>query len=513
VEATEVTTPGRENSSPPAEAAKRSELAQRALRGTAWTGASQVTGKLLFFLSTLLLARLLDQEDFGVAAYAITVTALVAAVPSLGLAPALIHYRDDEEILSTGFWLGLAAGLAAFVVMWTLAPLTEFFFNDPRAVGVTRALALLFPIEALRNVHAALLRRRLAFRLRFIPEFVQSLAKGVVAIALAIAGFGAWSLIGGSLAGAAAGAIAYWQVTSWRPTWRFDRASARLLLPFGGHVVTVDLLGAFVRNLDYLLVGRFLGATVLGVYVLAFRIPDLLIRNLSRMLGQVLLPLYATVKDDPEAIRDTFTASVRYLFALTAPMAVGMAILAEPLVSSLLSEKWIDVAPVIPPICAYALFISLSFNLGDLYKALGRPEALSRISLARACLAVPALGLAITVFGTAAAVGWAQAFVAFATMTVHFVVARRVFELPVTHTLLGLAPVAAATGLMGLATSLVASASSGQPAFVQLLLASSVGASVYIVSLRVIAPEYVAVGIDKLRQAFSQGGTIVESEG
>jgi O-antigen/teichoic acid export membrane protein/glycosyltransferase involved in cell wall biosynthesis len=359
------------------------------LRGTAWTGASQLTGKLLFFLSTLLLARLLDQEDFGVAAYAITVTALVAAVPSLGLAPALIHYRDDEEILSTGFWLGLAAAVVVFLAVWMLAPLTEQFFGDPRAVGVTRALALLFPIEALRNVHAALLRRRLAFRLRFVPEFVQSLTKGGVAIAMAIAGFGAWSLIGGSLAGAAAGAVAYWRVTSWRPTWRFDLAAARKLLPFGGHVVTVDLLGAFVRNLDYLLVGRFLGATVLGVYVLAFRIPDLLIRNLSRTLGQVLLPVYATVKDDPEAIRDTFTASMSYLFALTAPLAVGMAILAEPLVSTLFSEKWLDVAPVIPPICLYALFISLSFNLGDLYKALGRPEVLSRISFARACLAAP----------------------------------------------------------------------------------------------------------------------------
>ena len=174
---------------PPADAERGpAELAGATLRGAAWAGASRVSGKLMFFASTLLLTRLLVPEDFGVAGYAITLIVLFGSLPELGLGPALIHHRDDPEVLDTGFWLGLAASCLAFALVWVLAPLSAGLFGDDRAVGVTRALALTFPLEGLRNVHATLLRKNLAFRRRFVPDTVQSFAKGAIAIGLALGG-------------------------------------------------------------------------------------------------------------------------------------------------------------------------------------------------------------------------------------------------------------------------------------------------------------------------------------
>jgi PST family polysaccharide transporter len=193
--------------SPPAGAQRESAaLAHTTLRGAVWVGASRVGGRVLFFLSTLLLARLLDPEDFGVAGYAVTLIVLLGSLPELGLGQALIHHRDDRETLDTGFWLGIAAGVVAFALVWVAAPLSAWFFGDDRAVSVTRVLALTFPLESLRNVHATLLRKNLDFRKRFVPDSVQSLAKGLVAIALALAGFGYWSLTWGTV-GATALAI------------------------------------------------------------------------------------------------------------------------------------------------------------------------------------------------------------------------------------------------------------------------------------------------------------------
>ena len=146
----------------------------------------------------------------------------------------------------------------------------------------------------------------------------------------------------------------------------------------------IDLLGAFVRNVDYLFVGRWLGAATLGIYTLAFRIPDLVVRDLCLTLSQVLLPVYARVRQDPAAIRATFLAAASYVTALTAPMALGLALVAEPLVLTAFGERWREVAAVLPSICVYALLISLTYNLGDLYKALGRPDVLTRLSLLRA---------------------------------------------------------------------------------------------------------------------------------
>jgi O-antigen/teichoic acid export membrane protein len=486
-------------------------LARTALRGTAWVGASRLSGKILFFLSTVLLARMLDQEDFGVAAYAITVIALFSAIPGLGLGPALIYYRDDQRVLSTGFWLGLMAGGLGFALMWTLAPLTEHLFGDQRAVDVTRALGLVFPFEAMRNVHATILSKRLDFKRRFVPELVQATTKGGLAIALAMLGFGYWSLIWGAVAAAVVGVPAWFRAARWRPDLHFDTGEARRLMAFGGHVVAVNLMGALIRNLDYLLVGRLLGAAVLGVYVLAFRIPDLLIRNLCVLLGQVLLPLYARVKEDSEAVRETFVATTSYVFALTAPMAIGMILVAEPLVLSIFSEKWIDVVPVIVPICLYALFVSLEYNIGDLYKALGRPEVLSRLALVRAALVVPALWYGAGVVGTAAAVGWAQAAVAFVAMVINVSVARRLFDLPVGAAASRLLPIVGATAVMAVAVQAVDSLLSGQWPVVRLVLCALVGAGIYVVALRLFARRFVDLGLSTLRDALSGRGATLEA--
>ena len=488
-------------------------LATKAVRGTAWAAAAQLSGKALFFVSTIILARVLDQEDFGVAAYAVTLIALIGAIPALGIGPALIVHADDDDALSTGFWLALASGLAAFGVIWVLAPLTEHIFHDPRAIGVTRALALSFPIQSLRIVQATILRKQLAFDRRFVPELVQSLVKGIASIALALAGFGYWSLIWGTLSGAAASAVAYWLVTGWRPRAVVRRDVVHRLLAYGAHVVGVDLIGALIRNTDNLLVGRVLGSAALGVYVLAFRIPDLLVRNLCQLLGQVMLPVYAKVRHDSVAIRRAFVATLGYVFALTAPMAIGLALVAEPLVLSLFSDKWAAVVPVIPPICVYALLGSLSYNVGDLFKAVGRPDLLTRIGVVRVVTVVPALWFAVTVFGTPAAVAWAQAACEVVALVVNFIVAWRVFRLPVFEALEQTLPVLVSATAMAVAVSGALFVGAEWPEPVRLVVASIVGAAVYLVGLRLVARGFYEQGVETLGSAFGRGRARVAREG
>jgi PST family polysaccharide transporter len=479
-------------------------LATRAVRGTAWVAGAQLSGKFLFFLSTIILARVLDKEDFGVAAYAVTLIALMSAIPALGIGPALIVHAEDEDALSSGFWLAMASACAAVGVIWVAAPLTEHIFHDARAIGVTRALALTFPIQALRVVHATTLRKQLAFDRRFVPELTQSLTKGLASIALALLGWGYWSLIYGTLAGAAASAAAYWIVTGWRPRLVFHSAVAKRLLGYGAHVVGIDMMGALIRNADNLLVGRLLGSIALGVYVLAFRIPDLLVRNLCQMLSQVMLPVYAKVRSDPAAIRRTFVATLGYVFAITAPMAIGLAIVSEPLVLTLFSAKWAAVVPVIPPICMYALLGSLSYNVGDLFKAVGRPDLLTRIGVFRVVTVVPALWYAASAVGTPAAVAWAQASTEVLALAVNLAVAQRVFQLPVFAALSQTLPVLAAATAMAAGAVGMLLVSAGWPEPVRLVLATGVGGVVYVLALRMCARGFFERGIDTLSSAMGR---------
>jgi len=483
---------------------RASDVATATLRGAGWRFASELSGKAMLFVSTIVLARLLDPDDFGVAAYALTLIAMFSAVPALGLGPAIIYHADDERFASTGFWLGLAAAVAGTALVWLLAPLSEHLFGDPRAVHVTRAMALVFPIEALSNVHAARMRKRLAFRRSVAPELTRSLVKGITSISLAFAGAGAWALIGGTLGGALAAVPVYWVVLGWRPRLLFDRGAAAALIPFGGHLVAVNTLGAAVRNLDYLIVGRVLGATVLGVYVLAFRLPDLLIRNLVAVLSQVLLPIYAKLREQRAAVGDAFVTTTSYVVAVTAPLAIGLALLAEPIVITAFSEKWLDVVPVVLPICLYALFVSVSFNIGDLYKALGRPDVLTRLGLVRAAIALPALYGAAAVGGSAAAVGWAQAGTALAMMGIELAVARAIFALPVGTALARLVPVLAACAAMAAAVLALRAPLSGQPAALALAAGVALGALVYGLALRLLARRFVITALAAIRGALDR---------
>jgi len=486
------------------------DLPAAAVRGAGWRFASELGGKGMVLVSTIILARVLDRDDFGVAAYALTLIALFGAVPSLGLGPALIYHADDERYRSTGFWIGLAAGLAGTAIVWLLAPLAEHLFGDPRAVGVTRGMGLIFPIEALSNVHGAILRKRLSFRISVVPELTRSLMKGIASIVLALAGFGAWALIGGTLFGALAAVPVYWIAMPWRPRLRFDREAAAALIPFGGHLAAVSTLGAAVRNLDYVIVGRVLGAAALGSYTLAFRLPDLLIRNLVAVLGQVLLPIYSRLREERAPVATVFVTTTTYVVAVTAPMSVGLALLAEPFVIAAFSAKWIDVVPIVPPICLYALFVSISFNIGDLYKALGRPHILTRLGLVRLALAVPALWIAATAYGSAAAVGWAQALIAVAMMGIELLVARAAFRLPVGAALAGTAPVFAACVAMAFAVRILTALLAPEPAWIQLALGIAIGAIVYALVLWLFARRFVMTGLHVLRSALDRRVTSFE---
>ncbi len=405
-------------------------LVKATLHGTFWLYAATYSGKILVFISTVILARLLVQEDFGLAGYALIVISFLEVLNDLGIGSAVIYYRDDPKVLNTAFWLNLATGLALFSITWLVAPLAAAFFNDPRIIPMTRVLGLSFPITALGNIHSALLRKNLTFKRKFVPDITKSFGKGVVSVALALLGFGAWSLVVAQVAGTAVAVIALWLVSPWRPQWQFDRQMARPLLSYGTNIVAVNGLGTFVNQVDYLIVGRVLGAAALGVYTLAFRIPELLVKEFCANAGQVIFPAYAKIRDDQAALSQGFLLTMRYMSLITVPVALGLAAVAQPLVITFFTEKWAEAIPVLAAIAIYTLIRSITFNIGDVYKAQGRPDILTRISLVTAVLLAPGLWWAAAVVGSITAVAWMQVVVASLAGLLNLVVAARMLRTP-----------------------------------------------------------------------------------
>lgn len=405
------------------------DIAKTAVKGAGWTYAAIYSGKLVVFISTILLARLLTKTDYGIVGYALTVIGLLETFKDLGINASFIYHRDDR-VTNTAFWLNIVTGTALFAVIWMLAPFVGEFFQDDRAVDVTRVLALSFPFGSLGATHEALLVRDLAFNRKFLPEFLKAVTKGVVSISLAVLGFGPWSLIAGQLTGTLVAVITFWVIVDWRPTFSFNLNHARSLLRFGLSLVAMNIISVVAQDVDYLLIGRYLGAESMGVYSLAFRLPELVILQFCATIAQVIFPIFTKIRGDEGALQRGFLETSKYVALFTAPIGLGMAMLAEPFVITFFGEKWAEAAPVMAAISLYTFFISLGYNAGDVYKAQGKPILLTYISLFQVTILTPLMFWAVTGPASIVTAGWVQVFVSIVISAVYLSVALRVLKIP-----------------------------------------------------------------------------------
>lgn len=481
-----------------------SNTGNKALHGVFWTYLAYYSGKLLVFVSTIILARILSKDDFGVAAFALTVISFLEVLADLGIGPALIYHSNETGTSDTAFWLGMLLSTVLAVITLIMAPLIGSFFHDTRAIPVVQVLALSFPIAGLGNIHDVLLRKELSFQRKFLPDISRSIGKGVTSIFLAVAGFGAWSLIIGQLAGGLLGTIALWVVYPWRPSFGFDLNKSRTLLNYGINIVAVDALGIILVNTDYLVVGRYLGASLLGVYTLAFRIPDLLIMQFCALISKVIFPIYSKLRNDPTALKRGFLMTMRYVALVTVPLSFGMMLVARPLILVVFGSKWVEAIPVLQAISIYSLMLSLAYNAGDVYKAQGRPEVLTRISFFRILVLLPSLYWAASQAKSIEMVGWAHAIVAFIFGLITLVIASQLLHAPLKELAVALRPSVLAGAVMGVTVLALMFTIQNAGELVQLVIGVAVGGMAYAAALWILERSIVLETFQILRGALGK---------
>lgn len=369
-------------------------LAARTLRSLGWAYGSYVGGRLLVLISTVVLARLLTPAEFGVVALALTFMVFLDTVKDLGLGQALIVAPDDqiEERAQTAFGWSLMVGAGLSLVTLAISPLASAFFGAPGLGALLAVLGLNFFLRSIGVTHYALARRALDFRSRTMAELADATVRGIGSIALALAGLGAWALVLGYLMGTSALVATIWWRVSFRPRLRLQRTHLRELLTFGGMLTVVDIGHALAHEIDYLFIARVLGVGQLGLYSVGFRLPELLIVNLAIVAGTVLFPAYALL--DPARLREAFLVSLRYTALLVFPVAVGLVLLARPVVLTLFGERWEDAIPVMQVLAIYAVVVTLNVPAGTVYKVTNRPWILVAFTIPY----VIVLAIALTLF-------------------------------------------------------------------------------------------------------------------
>lgn len=457
----------------------RSEFGTVAARAVAWNYLSFASGRVLVLVTMAVLARLLTPEEFGIVGFATLVIAYLSVLKDLGMGAAVIQRQDDvEDAAQTAFILNVGIGATLTVATFLAAPAVASFFREPLVTPLLRVLSFTFVLESLGSMHVVLLKKNLQFRRKLIPDVGQSLVRGIVSIAIASTGFGVWALVWGHLAGVVTFVILSWAVIPWRPTLTVHRRLLRPLARFGAPLVLTDIQYAVWANLDYVIVGRMLGDAALGVYTLAYRLPELLVQSVWRVLAQAVFPVFSRLQSDIDALRRGFLATVRYTQIIIVPLCVGLFVVAEPAVAVLFGPQWDAVVPVLQVMAIFSLVGSIGVNAGDVYKALGRPDILAKLSAIELLLLVPALlyGADHGVVGVA----WAHAGVATFDAIVRLIVARRLIGISVGDLVRAAAPSYVAGGVLAVTALVTLGATSTLGPLASLVTTSLIGAVVYV---------------------------------
>lgn len=429
-------------------------LGKKTVQGVFWNYLSFASGKLLAFVSTIILARVLAPEQFGQVAVALVIIQYLEAIGDLGIAAALIYQRDNiERASNVAFIISIVMGVVLATLAVVSAPLIGTFFNSAASVPMVQVLALTLLINSFGQTQMALLTKELKFRQKILPDLSRSLVKGFGSIALALLGYGAWSLIWGQVLGSLTITIVLWIVSSWRPRLIWDRILASQMLKYGLQIMWVELLAVVWATADYVIVGRLLGSTDLGLYQQAFRVTDLLIINVCFVAGRVLFPSYVKMNHNMETLQQGFLTTMRYVVLITLPLSVGLCAVAPLFVAATFGPKWLAMVPALQLLALRAGISTISFNSGHVLKAVGRPGMITRLMAVK--LSVLVVTVLLTVQYGFVGVAFGQVGVALFSVTLDCLTMRRVINVSLGRVWQQIWPPLLAASGMGLIVGLV----------------------------------------------------------
>jgi O-antigen/teichoic acid export membrane protein len=371
------------------------------------------------------LARIIAPTHFGLLGMATVFTGLVRILSEMGVASALIRRPEsvlEDDFLDTAFWTSAIVSVALFVISsLALAPLVARFYGIPMLRGVVIVVSIPLLVRPVAVIHRVLLTRALRFKSLSVVDTVSTTAGSAVTIALAIAGIGVWSIaLSGTLIAVTSLPLLAKEI-KWSPRLRFSTPAFREVFSFGSFATASEAAVFMTKNVDYLLIGRLLGAEALGVYTLAFLLTDTFRATIMGILNKVMYPIYGKLQGDIATLGRYYLRVIRYNTLAIVPVMVVLLVLARPLLANAFGRQWLPAASAVQLLAVSVILHTIGGTSAAVLKSLGRAALEFRINLVTAAfVAVPSLWLGIHFWGITGAAGAA---------VVHTIVTRFLFQM------------------------------------------------------------------------------------
>jgi len=363
---------------------------ERAVNGLIWSFIDNFSSQIITFIIGIILARLLGPEEFGLVGMITIFIAISETIINSGFSPALIQKQDcTERDYSTVFFYNLIAGLFFFLLLFFIAPLISNFFKEPQLLLIVRVLAVVLLISPLTIIQQTILIKRIDFRLQTRISIIAGITSGSISIWMAFRGYGVWSLVAKTIIQRAVTSILLWLWNRWRPLLVFSTESFKTLFKFASNILMASLIDTIYRNIYYLIIGKYFSATELGYYTRADRFKALPSENLNNVISKVSFPVLSEIKEDKIKLKAAYKRLITSTMLVSFILMIGLAAVAEPMVLTLIGEKWRPSIVYLQMLCFVGMLYPLhSLNLNILLVK-GRSDLSLRLEVIKKLLAIP----------------------------------------------------------------------------------------------------------------------------
>lgn len=372
------------------------DMKSKAISGLLWRLAERCGAEGVAFVVSIVLARLLAPEDYGLIALVTVFITISQVFVDSGMGSALIQKKNADDLdFSSVFYFNIAACLALYALLFLLSPVIAAYYGKAELTAVIRVLGIMIVISAVKNVQQAYVSKHMLFKRFFFATLGGTLGAAMLGIAMAYAGFGVWALVAQQLFNTLIDTIILWVTVKWRPVRAFSFKRLKGLFSYGWKLLVSSLIDTVYNNLRQLIIGKVYSSSDLAYYNKGRSFPNMIVLNINSSINSVLLPAMSQSQDDIQRVKSMTRRSITVSSYMMWPLMIGLAVVAEPVIRILLTEKWIQSVPYLRVFCIIFAFQPIQTANLNAIKAMGRSGMFLKLEIVKKIIGVGILLIAM----------------------------------------------------------------------------------------------------------------------
>lgn len=336
------------------------------------------------FIVSIVLARILTPEDYGVVALATVFTSILQVFVDSGLGTALIQKKNADDLdFSSVFYFNFVVCIVLYIIMFFTAPFISVFYNDSSLTSIVRVASLTIVISGVKGIQQAYVSRNMLFKRFFFATLGGTIFSAFIGIGLAYAGFGVWAIVAQQLSNTAIDTLILWITVKWRPKKMFSIKRLKELLNFGWKLLVSSLFNTVYNNLRNLIIRKYYSSADLAYYNQGDKFPNLIVTNINSSIDSVLLPTLSSAQDEKNRVKSMTRRAIKTSTYIMAPLMMGLAFCATPIVRLILTEKWMPCVPYLQIFCITYMFWPIHTANLNAINAMGRSDYFLKLEIVK----------------------------------------------------------------------------------------------------------------------------------